>query len=54
MTILHSPIRILGFGSPIMGNDGVGLKVIEILKKKSLKSLKVLTSKMQESAGLIC
>ncbi|KKG00320.1 MULTISPECIES: hydrogenase maturation protease [Methanosarcina] len=39
MTILHSPIRILGFGSPIMGNDGVGLKVIEILKKEEFKEL---------------
>lgn len=39
MSILHAPIRILGFGSPLMGNDGVGLKVIEVLRKMELKEL---------------
>jgi len=39
MSILHAPIRILGFGSPIMGNDGVGLKVIEVLQNMELKEL---------------
>ena len=39
MSILHAPIRILGFGSPIMGNDGVGLKVIEILQTMELQEL---------------
>lgn len=39
MSILHAPIRILGFGSPLMGNDGVGLKVIEMLQKMELKEL---------------
>ena len=40
MSILHAPVRILGFGSPLMGNDGVGLKVIEALQKTELKDLK--------------
>ncbi|MDI9394329.1 MAG: hydrogenase maturation protease [Euryarchaeota archaeon] len=39
MPILHAPIRVLGFGSPLMGNDGVGLKVIEALKKTELNGL---------------
>ncbi|HII80440.1 MAG TPA: hydrogenase maturation protease [Methanosarcina sp.] len=39
MSILHAPIRVLGFGSPLMGNDGVGLKVIEALKKTELNEL---------------
>lgn len=39
MSILHAPIRILGCGSPLMGNDGVGLKVIETLKKTELEEL---------------
>ncbi len=37
MSILHAPIRILGCGSLLMGNDGVGLKVIEALNKTELK-----------------
>ena len=40
MSILHAPVRILGCGSPLMGNDGVGLKVIEALHKTELKDLK--------------
>jgi hydrogenase maturation protease len=40
MSILNTPVRILGFGSPLMGNDGVGLKVIEALQKTELKDLK--------------
>ncbi|MDY9925817.1 hydrogenase maturation protease [Methanosarcina sp.] len=39
MSILHAPVRILGCGSPLMGNDGVGLKVIEALKKTELEGL---------------
>lgn len=39
MSILHAPVRVLGFGSPIMGNDGVGLKVIEVLRKMELEEL---------------
>jgi len=38
--MLHAPVRILGCGSPLMGNDGVGLKVIEALHKTELKDLK--------------
>ncbi|MGB9132922.1 MAG: hydrogenase maturation protease [Methanosarcina sp.] len=37
MSILHAPVRILGFGSLLMGNDGVGLKVIEALKMTELE-----------------
>lgn len=37
MSILNAPIRILGCGSPLMGNDGVGLKIIEALHKTELK-----------------
>ncbi len=40
MSILNAPVRILGCGSPLMGNDGVGLKVIEALNKTELKDLK--------------
>ncbi|AYK15617.1 MAG: hydrogenase maturation protease [Methanosarcina flavescens] len=40
MSILHAPVRILGCGSPLMGNDGIGLKVIEALHKTELKDLK--------------
>ena len=40
MSILHAPVRILGCGNPLMGNDGVGLKVIEALHKTELKDLK--------------
>lgn len=40
MSILNAPIRILGCGSPLMGNDGVGLKVIEAFHKTELKDLK--------------
>jgi len=39
MPILHAPVRILGCGSPLMGDDGVGLKVIEALKKTELEGL---------------
>jgi hydrogenase maturation protease len=39
MPILNAPIRILGCGSLLMGNDGVGLKVIEALQKIELGSL---------------
>ena len=39
MPILHAPVRILGCGSLLMGNDGVGLKVIEALQKTELGSL---------------
>jgi hypothetical protein len=31
MSIPNAPVRILGCGSPLMGNDGAGLKVIEAL-----------------------
>lgn len=37
MSILNAPIRILGCGSPLMGNDGVGIKIIEALHKTELK-----------------
>ena len=40
MSILHAPVRIRGCGSPLMGNDGIGLKVIEALHKTELKDLK--------------
>jgi hydrogenase maturation protease len=39
MAILHAPVRVLGFGSPLMGDDGVGLKVIEALHKTELAKL---------------
>ncbi len=39
MSILHAPVRILGCGSLLMGDDGVGLKVIEALKKTELEEL---------------
>lgn len=39
MPILHAPVRILGCGNLLMGNDGVGIKVIEALKKTELGSL---------------
>ncbi|KKG18570.1 F420-nonreducing hydrogenase [Methanosarcina sp. 2.H.T.1A.6] len=39
MPILHAPIRVLGCGSPLMGDDGVGLKIIEALKKTELERL---------------
>lgn len=39
MSILTAPLRVLGFGSPLMGNDGVGLKVIEVLQKTELEGL---------------
>jgi hydrogenase maturation protease len=42
MSILHAPVRILGCGSLLMGNDGVGLKVIEALQKTELGSLESL------------
>ncbi len=40
MSILNAPVRILGCGSPLMGDDGVGLKVIEALHKTEFKNLK--------------
>jgi hydrogenase maturation protease len=40
MPILNAPVRILGCGSLLMGNDGVGLKVIEALQKTELGGLK--------------
>lgn len=39
MSILNAPVRILGCGSPLMGNDGIGLKIIESLKETELQSL---------------
>jgi hydrogenase maturation protease len=39
MSILHAPVRILGCGSPLMGDDGIGLKVVEALKKTELEGL---------------
>jgi len=39
MPILNAPVRILGCGNLLMGNDGVGLKVIEALQKTELASL---------------
>lgn len=39
MPILHAPVRILGCGSPLMGDDGIGLKIIEALKKTELERL---------------
>lgn len=39
MPILNAPIRILGCGNLLMGNDGVGVKVIEALQKTELGSL---------------
>ncbi|MDD2439705.1 MAG: hydrogenase maturation protease [Methanosarcinaceae archaeon] len=42
MPVLNAPIRVLGCGSPLMGDDGVGLKVIEALKKTELNELKTL------------
>lgn len=38
MSILHAPVRVLGCGSLLMGNDGIGLKVIETLQKTELKN----------------
>jgi hydrogenase maturation protease len=40
MPILNAPVRVLGCGNLLMGNDGVGLKVIEALQKTELGSLK--------------
>jgi hydrogenase maturation protease len=39
MPILNAPVRILGCGNLLMGNDGVGLRVIEALGKTELGSL---------------
>ncbi len=39
MSILHAPVRVLGCGSPLMGDDGIGLKVIEALKNTELEGL---------------
>src|SRR5208283_1232021 len=38
MPILHAPVRVLGCGSLLMGNDGIGLRVIETLQKTELKN----------------
>jgi len=38
MSILHAPVRVLGCGSLLMGNDSIGLKVIEALQKTELKN----------------
>jgi hydrogenase maturation protease len=40
MPIFNAPVRILGCGNLLMGNDGVGLKVIEALQKTDLGSFK--------------
>jgi hydrogenase maturation protease len=37
MSILHAPVRVLGCGNLLMGNDGIGLRVVEILQKTELK-----------------
>lgn len=42
MSILHAPVRVLGCGSPLMGDDGIGLKVIEALKNTELEGLESL------------
>lgn len=39
MPVLNAPVRILGCGSPLMGDDGVGLKVIEALQKTELNEV---------------
>jgi hydrogenase maturation protease len=39
MPILNAPVRILGCGNLLMGNDGVGLRVIEALGKTEIGSL---------------
>jgi hydrogenase maturation protease len=39
MPILNAPVRILGCGNLLMGNVGVGLRVIEALGKTELGSL---------------
>jgi len=39
MPILNAPVRILGCGNLLMGNDGVGLRVIEALEKTEIGSL---------------
>ena len=39
MPVLNTQIRILGCGNLLMGNDGIGLKVVEALKKTELKEL---------------
>jgi hydrogenase maturation protease len=40
MPILHASVRILGCGNLLMGNDGVGLKVIEALQNTEMEGLK--------------
>lgn len=40
MPILHASVRILGCGNLLMGNDGVGLKVIEALQNTEMECLK--------------
>lgn len=40
MSILHASVRILGCGNLLMGNDGVGLKVIEALQNTEMEGLK--------------
>ena len=40
MPILHASVRILGCGNLLMGNDGVGLKVVEALQNTEMECLK--------------
>jgi len=40
MPILHASVRILGCGNLLMGNDGVGLKVVEVLQNTEMECLK--------------
>lgn len=40
MPILNASVRILGCGNLLMGNDGVGLKVIEALQNTEMEGLK--------------
>jgi len=37
MSILHAPVRVLGCGNLLMGNDGIGLRIVEILQKTELR-----------------
>jgi hydrogenase maturation protease len=37
MSILHAPVSVLGCGNLLMGNDGIGLRVVEILQKTELR-----------------
>jgi len=40
MPILHASVRILGCGNLLMGNDGIGLKVVEALQNTEMECLK--------------